>query len=198
MKKITSFVFSMMALVGIAYLALFVISSIFSPQAEHVPFLNDRRVISPKVEHYRPLFKKYARANGLESYTDLIMAMAMQESKGNAADIMQASESLGFPKDTIDDPEKSIEAGTRYFKKALDKSGGNIRLALQSYNFGIGFTDYVKRHGGTFTRKLAKDFSAQKARELGWESYGDPGYADRVLRYYDNEKTKRAWAKKEK
>lgn len=196
MKKFIILLFSLLSVIGVSYLLLFIISSIYSPQADHVPFLNDNRVISPTIESYRPLFQKYAEANGIGQYTDLLMALAMQESKGKSPDIMQASESLGLPRNTISSPEASIKAGTSYFKKVMERSGGNVRLALQSYNFGIGFTDYVRQHGGRFTAALAVKFSERKAKELGWGSYGDPYYVDHVMRYYNNEKLKQALTKK--
>ncbi|RYM01781.1 cell wall hydrolase [Sporolactobacillus sp. THM7-7] len=194
MKKVFALLLSSLAIIGGSYLILFIISSLYSPKADHVPFLNDDRVISPDIEKYRPLFHKYAQAYDIEEYTDLLMAMAMQESKGKTPDVMQASESLGLPKDTIEDPKESIKAGTHYFKRVMDKSGGDVHLALQSYNFGIGFTNYVKQHGGQFNPGLAQRFSRLKAKELGWESYGDPNYVDRVMRYYHNEKRKHSSA----
>ncbi|MFT8317961.1 MAG: lysozyme family protein [Sporolactobacillus sp.] len=197
MKKFFILIVSMLTLVGLSYLTLFIISNIYSPQADHIPFLNSDRVINQKIESYRPIFKKYARLNGLENDTDLLMAMAMQESKGNSVDVMQASESQGLPKDSIKSPEESIRAGTKYFRKSLDRAGGDTRLALQSYNFGIGFSDYVKAHGGKYSPALAKRFSRLKAEQLGWTSYGDPDYVGHVLRYYRNEQEKQSIAKKE-
>ncbi|CAM3036721.1 lysozyme family protein [Sporolactobacillus spathodeae] len=196
MKKLLVWIVSMLTLIGFSYLLLFIISSKFSPAADHVPFLNDDRVISQKIEAYRPVFKKYARVYGLENKTDLLMAMAMQESKGNSVDVMQASESQGLPRDSIKDPTESIAAGTKYFRKSLDQSNGDVRLALQSYNFGIGFTDYVRAHGGQYSQALADQFAKKKAAEFGWRSYGDPHYVSHVLRYYYNEKEKQAIAKK--
>jgi Soluble lytic murein transglycosylase and related regulatory proteins (some contain LysM/invasin domains) len=186
---------SLLLFVGLSYLVLFIISSLFSPQANRIPFLNDHRVISQEVEKYRPVFASYAKANGIEKDTDLLMAIAMQESKGKSADIMQASESRGLIKDSIRTPEESIRQGTLYFKKALKHSGGNIPLALQSYNFGLGFSDYINRHGGKMTPALIRSFSRQKAAELGWSSYGDPEYANHVLRYFHNEQAKQTLVK---
>jgi hypothetical protein len=195
MKKLVWTTLSLLLVVGLSYLILFVISSLFSPQAARIPLLNDHRIISQEVEKYRPLFEKYAEANGMKSDTDLLMAIAMQESKGKSADIMQASESRGMIKDTIRTPEESIRQGTHYFKRAMERAHGNIPLALQSYNFGLGFSDYVARHGDKMTPKLIQSFSRQKAAELGWHSYGDPEYASHVLRYYDNEQAKKKLAK---
>ncbi|MCO7177132.1 lysozyme family protein [Sporolactobacillus kofuensis] len=196
MRKIGSLIVSSLLLIGVSFVFLYIISSMYSPQADHVPLLNDKRVISPEVENYRPIITKYAKANGIEHYTDLIMAIAMQESKGKALDVMQASESQGLPKDSINKPETSIRLGTEYFKKALTKSNGNISTALQSYNFGLGFSDYVKLHGGKYTPQLAQQFSKEKAKALHWTSYGDPEYVNHVMRYYTNEKQKRELAKK--
>ncbi|WP_238537595.1 lysozyme family protein [Sporolactobacillus vineae] len=195
MKKLVRITLSLLLVVGFSYLILFVISSLFSPQAARIPLLNDHRIISQEVEQYRPVFEKYAEANGIKSDTDLLMAIAMQESKGKSADIMQASESRGLTKDTIRTPEESIRQGALYFKKALRRAHGNVPLALQSYNFGLGFSDFVERHGGKMTPKLIRSFSRQKAAELGWHSYGDPEYASRVLRYYHNEQAKQKLAK---
>lgn len=195
MKKLARMTLSLLLVVGLSYLILFVVSSLFSPQASRIPFLNDHRVISQEVEKYRPLFEEYAKANGISSDTDLLMAIAMQESKGKSADIMQASESRGLMKDSIRTPEESIRQGTLYFKRALNRAHGNVPIALQSYNFGLGFSDFVTRHGGKMTPKLIQSFSRQKAAELGWHSYGDPEYANHVLRYYHNEQAKQKLAK---
>ncbi|WKB37344.1 lysozyme family protein [Terrilactibacillus sp. S3-3] len=121
-------------------------------------------------------------------YTDLLMAVAMQESKGHSPDIMQSSESIGLPRNTIKNPDYSIKVGTKYFKKAIDKSNGNVHLALQSYNYGTGFIDYVKHHGGAYSRTIAEQFARSQASARGWTSYGDPLYVDHVLRYYHTEK----------
>jgi soluble lytic murein transglycosylase-like protein len=196
MRKIIKLILTSSLIIGISFVLLYVISSLYSPQADHVPLLNDTRVISPEVENYRPIISKIAKANGIDQYTDLIMAITMQESKGKAVDVMQASESQGLPRNSIDSPKKSIQAGTHYFKKALVRSNGDLSLAVQSYNFGLGFTDYVKSHGGKYTPQLAQQFSEEKAKELNWESYGDPDYVEHVMRYYTNEKQKRELVKK--
>ncbi|MCO7126689.1 lysozyme family protein [Sporolactobacillus shoreicorticis] len=196
MTKIIKLIVSSSLIIAISFVLLYIISSMYSPQAEHVPLLNDQRVISPEVEQYRPIIAQTAKANGVEQYTDIIMAIAMQESKGKAVDVMQASESLGMPRNSITSPKKSIQAGTHYFKKALIRSNGNLELALQSYNFGLGFVDYVKARGGKYTPQLARQFSEEKSKKLNWANYGDPKYVEHVMRYYTNEKQKRALTKK--
>ncbi|MEC0490197.1 bifunctional lytic transglycosylase/C40 family peptidase [Bacillus licheniformis] len=139
--------------------------------------------ITPDVERYRYLFEKYARINGVEKYVDVIMALVMQESGGRLLDIMQSSESIGLPPNTITDPEYSIEVGMKHFKSVLQKAHGDIKLTLQAYNYGGGFIDYVNQNGGKYTKELAVRFSRLMAMKYHWPSYGDPDYVDHVMRY---------------
>lgn len=142
--------------------------------------------ISPEVERFRSVFEKYARQEGVYDQVNVIMALTMQESGGRSLDIMQSSESIGLPLNSITDPEYSIEVGIKHFKKVFNEAGKDVRLALQAYNFGSGFIGYVKECGGKYTKKLALDFSRLQAIKKGWKSYGDPSYVDHVMRYLKN------------
>ncbi|MBC1284863.1 peptidoglycan DD-metalloendopeptidase family protein [Listeria booriae] len=140
--------------------------------------------VAPEVERYRPLFEKYAVKYQLEKYVDIIMALVMQESGGRYPDVMQSSESIGLPPNTITDPEYSIDMGMAHFKNVLTKAKGDVDLTLQSYNYGGGFIDYVNAgRGGKYTLQLAHEFSVYQAQKLGWPSYGDPEYVPHVRRY---------------
>jgi cell wall-associated NlpC family hydrolase len=155
--------------------------------------------LSPEVEKLRPLFETYAAIHGIPEYVDLLMAKTMQESGGRLKDVMQASESLGLPPNTIDNQEESIDVGTRYFARVLEKASGDEKLALQAYNFGLGFIDYANKHNnGEYSKELAIEFSRQQYQKLkhtGMYScirpesaetgacYGDIGYVDAVMQY---------------
>ncbi|SDJ00238.1 bifunctional lytic transglycosylase/C40 family peptidase [Alteribacillus bidgolensis] len=155
--------------------------------------------LSPAVEELRPLFEKYAEKYGIPEYVDLLMAKTQQESGGKLQDVMQASESLGLPPNTIDDKETSIDVGTQYFAQVLEQAGGDVKLALQSYNFGSGFIDYANEHNnGKYSKELAIEYSRkqyQKVKHTGNYScirpesaetgacYGDIGYVDAVMAY---------------
>ncbi|MFG6150618.1 lysozyme family protein [Halobacillus sp. B23F22_1] len=142
--------------------------------------------VSEAVERYRPLFEKYAKKYGVEDYVELLMAKTMQESGGRLPDVMQSSESIGLPPNTIKDPERSIDVGTKYFAEVLEESDYDVELTLQAYNFGGGFIDYVQDHNdGKYSRDVAIAFSEQKESELGWDNYGDVNYVDNVMRYVD-------------
>ncbi|MDO6450539.1 lysozyme family protein [Oceanobacillus profundus] len=142
--------------------------------------------IAPEVTRYESYFKKYAKEYGVEEHTDVVMAMAMQESGGRYLDVMQSSESLGLARNTLSDPEKSIDQGVKYFSDVLEQAGGDVELALQAYNMGHGFIDYAKKHNnGKYSKELAINFSDYMARRMGWSRYGDPHYVENVMRYLE-------------
>jgi hypothetical protein len=144
------------------------------------------KVLGPKLE-------KEAKAQGLDAYVEIIKAKVMQESGGNYKrypDVMQASESLGKPIGYIKDVDASIKQGIKYFGGILKKTKGDVKMALQSYNFGSGFIDYCMKHGGKYTKDNAYNFALAQVKKHGRISsidpgYGDSKYVDHVLRYYD-------------
>ena len=58
----------------------------------------------------------------------------------------------------------------------------NIKLALQSYNYGNGYLEWAKARGG-YTLANAAEFSDMMAQRMGWSSYGDKQYVPHVLQY---------------
>lgn len=139
--------------------------------------------VTAQVRQYEPLVKAAAEKYGVPQYTELLLAKMMQESGGRVPDVMQSSESIGLPPNTITDPAVSIDVGVKYFASVLKKAGGDIPLTLQSYNFGGGFIDYCKTRGG-YSKENAKNFSAMMAAKMGWSRYGDVEYVDHIMRYY--------------
>lgn len=144
--------------------------------------------IAPEVTRYENHFEKYAKEYGIEEHADVLMAMAMQESGGRYLDVMQSSESLGLPVNTLTDPEKSIEQGVKYFSQTLEQAGGDVELALQAYNMGNGFINYVDEHNnGEYSKDMAIEFSNMMASKMGWSRYGDVNYVDNVMRYLEQD-----------
>ncbi|WP_112179560.1 MULTISPECIES: lysozyme family protein [Paraliobacillus] len=155
--------------------------------------------LTESVVSYQPLIERHLKEMGKEAYTAVIMALMMQESGGRGNDPMQASESYCGEIGCISDPEVSIDKGIDYFVNVLEKTDGDVKLALQSYNFGEGFIDYVKENGGSYTQVLAIAFSKLKYEELkdtgdyscirteaeAYDAcYGDIYYVDAVMSYY--------------
>jgi hypothetical protein len=140
--------------------------------------------VSAEVLRYEPLIRKYAEQNGVLEYVGLIMAMIQQESGGRHLDIMQSSESIGLPPESITDPEYSIQIGVKHFAEVMKQAKGDINLALQSYNFGDGFIGYALERGG-YSKEVATQFSHMMASREGWSRYGDVNYVDHVMQYFN-------------
>lgn len=154
--------------------------------------------ISKEIVGYEPLVEKYAAEYEIEEHTDVLLAIMMQESGGRGADPMQSSESYCGERGCISDPEESIRQGVYYFSRILEEAGGDLELAVQSYNFGRGFIHYVKERQTSFTPEIAIEFSQKKyseaedqsvfrcpregAREIG-ACYGDFLYVESVMEY---------------
>lgn len=158
----------------------------------------ENHLVSTEVLNYKDIMLKYARENHIEEYIELLQAMMMQESGGKGNDPMQSSEcefNTQFKKapNAINEPEYSIKVGIQYFAKCLDRANAsspndknNIYLALQAYNYGIGYINYVQQYDNQYTYQNAIDFSEKCKKEQGLSVYGDSKYVYHVLRYYSD------------
>ena len=97
--------------------------------------------LSAEVLKHQPMVEKYARENGISEYVNVLLAIIQVESGGTAEDVMQSSESLGLPPNSLD-TESSIKQGCKYFASLLSscKNQGidDLNVAIQSYNYGGG------------------------------------------------------------
>jgi hypothetical protein len=157
--------------------------------------------VSQEVEFYRPFLEKYAAFYpGMENLVDLMLAMIMQESGGEPwigtmeGDIMQSSESAGYPGPGYLTGEASIAQGVRYLATQVFNQAGlledpwnleKIELGLQGYNYGSGYISWALSGYGKYTEENAAIYSEWMAAKLGWKSYGDREYVAHVLRYYE-------------
>ena len=157
----------------------------------------EKAPVSDEVKAYAGLIQLYAAEHGIPEYTELIMAVMMQESGGQGSDPMQASEcafNTKYPNTpgSISDPEYSIAVGIQNLAACLSQAGADgpedidrVSLALQGYNFGSGYISWALANYGCYSELNAIEFSAMMAQRLGWPSYGDPYYVQHVLRYYN-------------
>jgi|GEM_PF-4595958 len=156
--------------------------------------------VSESVQQYEEQIEKHAASYEVEDYSNLIMALMMQESQGKGEDPMQASESLCGETGCIEEPSQSIKQGVYYFSEVLNQANDDVKLALQSYNFGNGFIDYVKENGGAYTKKLAIRYSQKMFTNLKDSGhytcrtpeeaelnacYGDFNYVGEILKYFE-------------
>lgn len=153
--------------------------------------------LSASVEEYRETVEELAAEYDMSDYVDLILCVMQVESNGEGLDPMQASEgpfNKKYPQkpDGITDPIYSIRCGIQELKDCLQRAGvegpldeKNIRVALAGYNFGNGYIEWCqKNHDGIWSLENAEEFSKKMQDQLGWTVYGDPEYADKVMKYY--------------
>ncbi|MEI3604313.1 lysozyme family protein [Pseudogracilibacillus sp. SE30717A] len=164
-----------------------------------------QHVFTKRVEQHRPTVEKYAKEYEIEEHSDVLLAMMLQESGGRGDDPMQSSESLCGEVGCITDPEQSIKQGVAYFAETLKAADGNIELAVQSYNFGIGFIYYLKENNKrysqeeiiAFSQKMYKNaqdptlYSCLRKESKQFDAcYGDIYYARDVMEYRQKFATK--------
>ncbi|WP_432356005.1 lysozyme family protein [Sporosarcina sp. A2] len=176
-----------MTLVPIFLLALVVVLLVSEQSSTPPGSYTVGSQLSSEVLKYEGAVQTALSEHGLEEHTALVLAIMMQESGGSASlDVMQSSESVGLAPNTITDPMYSIEVGVSHFNNVLEKmrkSDVDLDTAIQSYNYGLGYIDFIVKNGGVHSEELAQTFSQQEAKKLGWASYGDPTYVEHVKRY---------------
>ena len=119
--------------------------------------------VSVEVLVHKPMVEKYAREYGIEEYVNVLLAIIQVESGGTAEDVMQSSESLGLPPNSLS-TEESIKQGVKYFSELLASSerlGTDLESVIQSYNYGGGFLEYVSSRGGKYSFEVAQSFSKE-------------------------------------
>ena len=156
--------------------------------------------LSEDVLAHQPMVEKYASEYGISDYVPILLAIIAVESGGTAEDVMQSSESLGLPPNTLD-TEASIEQGTKYFSQLLQSAetrGVDNPSVLQSYNYGGAFIDYVAERGSSYSFELAESFAKEQSggekvtysnpiaveKNGGWRyGYGNMFYVDLLQPY---------------
>ena len=157
--------------------------------------------LSADVLKHQPMVEKYARENGISEYVNVLLAIIQVESGGTATDVMQSSESLGLPPNSLD-TESSIKQGCKYFSSLLSSCQNqgieDLNVAIQSYNYGIGYVGYVAENGKKHSFNLAENFAREKSggkkvpynnpiavdKNGGWRfAYGNMFYCEVVNQY---------------
>ena len=156
--------------------------------------------LSAEVLKHQPTVEKYARKYGIEDYVNYLLAIMQVESGGTGEDVMQSSESLGLPPNSLN-TEQSIEQGCKYFASLLSSAEAkdcDINTVVQSYNYGGGFIDYVAARGKKYSFALAESFAREKSGGVkvdykneisikqngGWRyKYGNMFYVQLVSQY---------------
>lgn len=90
--------------------------------------------------------------------------MIYTETKGKEGDVMQSSESASGSTNTINDNASSIRQGIQTLTGNLylaQKKGVDIWTAVQAYNFGPAYIDFIAQNGKENTLALAKQYSRE-------------------------------------
>ena len=115
-----------------------------------------------QVMTYRDLVREVLAEEDTSANEDLILAMIYTETKGKEDDVMQASESATGQTNSITDNKESIRQGiltlSDNLRKAKDKKVDSW-TAVQAYNFGQDYIDYVAKNGGKNSLDLARQYS---------------------------------------
>mgnify|MGYP000137554498 FL=1 len=143
-------------------LFLFIVTADDEESTSHFDFsgLN----LSEEVLKHQPTVEKYAKEYGIEDYVNYLLTIMQVESGGTTEDVMQSSESMGLPPNSLS-TEESIKQGCKYFSellKSAESKGCDIDTVVQAYNYGGGFIDYVAGHGKKYTYELAVSFAKEK------------------------------------
>ena len=77
--------------------------------------------LSAEVLKHQPMVEKYAKEYGISEYVPYLLAIIQVESGGTAEDVMQSSESMGLPPNSLD-TESSIKQGCKYFASLLSSA----------------------------------------------------------------------------
>ncbi|KNE20896.1 lysozyme family protein [Virgibacillus pantothenticus] len=199
--------FIALGLVFLAFLGLLAFVAIFISNEEHSSDSDDfidkigGISVSPDVLKHQAMVEKYATEYGILEYVSTLLAIIEVESGGKLKDVMQSSESLGLPPNTLD-TEASIQQGTKYFSDLLRSakaSGVDENAVIQAYNYGAAFIDYVAKRGSSYSFELAESFARERSggskttysnpiavkKNGGWRYlYGNMFYVDLVSQYF--------------
>lgn len=163
-----------------------------------------RQLLSDNTISYSDEVKDAATNEKIEDYVNYLMAIMEVESHGIGTDVMQSSESAGLPPNSFKTPQESIAQGSKYFASCVTKASEkecDINTAIQAYNYGTGFIDYVAENGKVYTLDLAIAFAEEKSggRQVdyknqiaidyngGWRyAYGNMFYVQLVNQYIYN------------
>ena len=149
--------------------------------------------IHANVQHvltYESMVKEVLAEDDIDNTTnvDLVLAMIYTETKGKTDDVMQSSESSTGVTNSITDRKESIRQGVTVLSENLEEAAHHKVdpwTAVQAYNFGKAYIDYVSDNGGVNTVELAKAYSKNVvAPSLGNTSGQTYTYYQPVAMYY--------------
>ncbi|WP_375180253.1 lysozyme family protein [Enterococcus rotai] len=117
-----------------------------------------------QVMTYESEVEQAVKANNIPEHKDLVLAIIYTESKGRTEDLMQSSESAYGKRQMIGTTKESIETGVAFLAQSIEKAneaGCDIWTAVQAYNFGLDYIEFVKERGGKNSIRIAEEYSKE-------------------------------------
>lgn len=108
--------------------------------------------------------EKYTKLYGISDYIGLAYALIMVENPGTDGtdDIMQSSESAGYPGPGYLRGEASVNQGCKHLAQQIKNGQAqNVDIwgVMQGYNFGSAYIPWLSNRGGVNTTDLAEVYS---------------------------------------
>lgn len=115
-----------------------------------------------QVMTYQSLVQEVLAENDTKANEELVLAMIYTETKGKNVDVMQSSESATGYINSFTDSKESIRQGIQYLSNNLilaEEAQVDVWTAVQAYNYGSAYIQYVAKNGAQNTVKLATVYS---------------------------------------
>ncbi|MGH0542198.1 lysozyme family protein [Bacillus cereus] len=119
-----------------------------------------------QVLRWQSMVESECSAQGVSELVPYVLGIIMVESDGNSEktpDIMQSSESQGWPMNTIKNPKDSIYYGVKHLKGAFDDAKKNgitdLSAIVQSYNFGRPYLRWLASNNKQHSLPVADLYS---------------------------------------
>ena len=125
-----------------------------------------------QVMTYQPMVREILSEKDTPANEELVLAMIYTETKGKEGDVMQSSESASGSTNTINDNASSIRQGVQTLTDNLylaQKKGVDVWTAVQAYNFGPAYIDFIAQNGKENTLALAKQYSRETVAPFAWQ-----------------------------
>lgn len=117
-----------------------------------------------QVHQYETKVEKAVDSEDISEHKELVLAIILTETKGADNDPMQSSESKNGSPGQIQDSQESIDHGVAFLAQAIkkaEKKDCDVWTAVQAYNFGLDYIDYIAANGKKNTLAIAEKYSQE-------------------------------------
>ncbi|PEF45148.1 lysozyme [Bacillus cereus] len=149
--------------------------------------------LTPEVLRWKEMVEKECAAQGVPELVPYVLGIIMVESNGiseKLPDIMQSSESQGWPMNTISNPKDSIYYGVMHLKGAFEDAKAlginDLSAIVQTYNFGRNYVKWLAANNRAHSLETADYYSLTVVAPAGGNHNGTTiGYSQPVAVAYN-------------